>query len=71
MDENGNFEAFTVDVSHPWFTAEQSQAFAQKYKNGMKVGGYEILMAQGAAGESDWRIFLKWKERTLNVSRKT
>lgn len=37
----------------------QSRAFAQKYKNGMKVGGYEILMAQGAARDSDTVIFDK------------
>lgn len=59
VDENGDFEAFTIDVSHPRFTEEQSRAFAQKYKNGMKVGGYEILMAQGVAGDSDTAVFDK------------
>lgn len=68
VDENGNFEAFTVDVSHSRFTAEQSQAFVQKYKNGMKVGGYEILMAQGAAGDSDTAIFDKSGNRVFWMS---
>lgn len=59
VDENGVFEAFTVDARHPRFMEEQSQAFAQKYKNGMKVGEYEIMMAHGPTGDSDTAVFDK------------
>lgn len=59
VDENGDFESFTVDVNHPRFTEEQSQALSEKYNQNTKVGGYDFYVEQGRYGDSAAMIYDK------------
>lgn len=67
MDENGNFEAFTVDVSHPWFTAEQSQAFAQlMFEAWKQSAGHNANMLNGDYKQAAFGVaFVKEGEKLV------